>query len=408
MKRWDWFLVFAIGAGLLSYEAYGETNEYDQEVRKKYGIPKESDKTLIHKEIRRAQKSKAKKKKAKKEMKEAGEKAASNAAKLPLLPDWPTPEFGVSFRPVFGFSTVSSSAGGATVRSTQTEAGLGFGVNNIPLVPSNPGFYISPHIEYAMGSNLVTEVNGVDSSADAQTFDRWFYGANMTTLYKFVKYELGLNYGSLNFDKSDSLEARETNQFGFVNDLGILVIPYFSAHYRLAGTKVYPETMDELNYDSIDHWIHGKLFASTMNFHLAFGPGFTATDYWTVPGDDDTMSSVFASYFKATTAFDIFWKLGFSGYSKYIISNDDEEFAGYLGRLPSENLNDAPENKALAADTLNTSIFFGLRDLIAGLGLGWRYNVLIVNSSNETTDEEDPKAFYRSSNIGLTFDYEFK
>ncbi len=303
---------------------------------------------------------------------------------LPWLPDWPSPEFDFYLSPILSYSSSSTKdESGKTTKISSGELGLAAGLSGVPIVPGNKGAYISPFATYAFGKRYNTTSLSIDEPFIPESYKRTVYGAQLGVLLNFYRHQFTLAQGRFLYEKNPGLDITST-EIG--NDFGVLLLPFISAHFTNTYINAYHDRWSDPTMVMIDNWLHGRISTSFLNFFLDFGPGVMFIDsYESVLGDTgiltgDTKKTARSrvEYFKALTGLHLFWKLGMWGEARYIyrVSEANTLDQDPL-RLPKEELNSTRSVLNQDKDTFKGNLFFGLDNIIYGMGLGWQYNVQI-------------------------------
>lgn len=313
-----------------------------------------------------------------------------------LFPDWSPENFDWNIGPVAGFRARQTDVGGVRTDVVSSEFGLGARVQGIPLVPGNPGFTLQPYGTHTWG-HRTEKVKDADLSETANTgFQRSWYGVVGRVYYRAFRYSLDLGQGQILHDKDAFTDISSRR---IQNDFGLMIFPFFSAHYTLTYLTVTESSEHEPAIKELDHWLHGRVAFSLFDFNLDVGPGMSRTMYAgrTAPDQPfEKIATVENLYVKALTSLHIFWKLGAAGSAKYIIHADkNDELEGSVEQLPYEGLAQRKSLAPLPDGSLEASAFFGISDLFAGLGVGWQYYYLEQKSS--------PKEISRNHGIALVY-----
>jgi hypothetical protein len=331
---------------------------------------------------------------------QAGEEYDADAGQTSVLfPDWPADRFDWNLGPILGARARKTEFGGVKYDTVSSEIGLGARVHGIPLLPGNPGITIEPYASYTWGSRSVKSKNQSIDETESTGFNRHWYGGLARFYYKAFRYSLDIGQGKIDHDKNLFVDLSSTR---FQNDFGLLILPFLSTHYTLTSYTVKEGKESHSSIEDVDHWLHARVAFPFLNFSLDFGPGHSSTEY---SGRVDEVSpmqkitSVDTNYLKALTSLNIFWKLGMSGSAKYIVSAEDKQaIVNNIDQLPNENL---AENKSLAIlpkGSLEANLFFGLRQVFAGFGVGWQLYYLELNN------DKSPKQISRDQGLVVTYD----
>jgi hypothetical protein len=313
-----------------------------------------------------------------------------------FFPDWNPEGFDWNIGPIAGFRARQTDVDGVRTDVISSEFGLGARVYGIPLAPGNPGLTVQPYGSYTWG-NRSEKVKDADLRTTESTgYQRSWYGAVGRAYYRAFRYSLDIGQGQILHDKDAFVDI---NSRRIQNDFGLMILPFFSAHYTLTWLTVSESGEDKPGIEELDHWLHGRVAFSLFNMNLDVGPGMSRTEYSGRTAADqpfEKIATVESVYMKALTSMHIFWKLGASGSAKYIIHADqDEGLQDGIEQLPYEGLTQRKSLAALPDGSLEASAFFGLRDLFAGFGVGWQYYYL--------EQKGNPKEISRNSGFGLVY-----
>ena len=302
--------------------------------------------------------------------KPAAEKAAAGAKEARpawLLPDWGAASFDWNIFPVVGFEAQKDLDSG--VAQNTLEFGLQVGLTGVPVVPGNPGLQLAPTVGAAYGLVSVTPREGKTQAGD---YVRLWAGNNFIMPLKFYRNVLSLRYGHVKGKLTPVAQS-----FALADDNAILVLPFFSAHYTYTYTRLFSDSWSQVGLQSNDNWLHTRFFTSVLNAYIDLGPGLTYYRFY-----DQALTSApeiataRVTDFRLFLGSDIFWKLAASGSFRYVMSADVSDLAQKSGnvRLPTEPIG-APSTLVVQPyDSLIGSAFFGLKNLIGGLSVGYQYN----------------------------------
>jgi hypothetical protein len=298
----------------------------------------------------------------------------------PFFPDWKPAPFGLQVHPVLGLQYSSNSKTDVSV--FQGEAGVYVGAQGIPVIAGNPGFQVEPGLGYAWGKAVV-KTPGLNVSEGS--YRRSWWGIQTPVYYKFVRQLFGYRAGEVS---GGPIEV--SKQMAFTSDTGIAVLPHVTAHYTLSYEKSSGENATYPTLNSYDHWLHGRLSADMFNFFVDAGPGFSTSKLTLPQGATTLEAEASGTYLLAVSGMDVLTdKIGFEAQAKYMFSSDaDANYASTGRRSPLEDLGVEAQRLGLPPDSLAASAFFGVRRLIGVLGLGWRYNLLILNYSEKNNTKQ--------------------
>jgi hypothetical protein len=315
-----------------------------------------------------------------------------------FAPDWQPDEFDGSVGTIFGMRQRKTEYSGIDYDSFLSETGVGVRIQGIPLVRGNPGLTLEPYGTFAFGGRVQKAKGATIDESDDSYFRRYWYGAIGRLYYGAFRYSLDIGGGRIKFDDA---KFRDISAQRFGNDFAFLVMPHLSAHYSLTSYQVREDGHSKPAIDEWDHWLHGRLSFSLFDASLDFGPGKTFTDYSGLnqrTGSYAKLADVDSTYLKALASMRIFWKLGLSGYAKFIIDADDASgFNDTIEQLPNESLAESRSYAFLPKDSLESSLFFGLKDLVYGFGFGWQFYYL------DLKQDGSDKQISRDSGLVVTY-----
>lgn len=325
------------------------------------------------------------------------EKPLEDAAMGVLFPDWNPEGFDWGVGPIAGVRARQTDFNGVRSDVISSEFGLGARIQGIPIVPGNPGMTVQPYASYTWGNRTEKLKEAELSDTESSGFQRAWYGVVGRFYYKFFRYSLDLGAGQINHDKDYFIDVKSQR---ITNDVAVLVLPFFSAHYTLTHLTVTLSGESKPSIAELDHWLHGRVAFSLFDSSLDFGPGMTSTQYSGRASADAPfaeIASVNTQYVKALAAMHIFWKLGASGSAKYIVSGENK--AGLndtIEQLPHEGLAQRKSLANLPDGSLEAAAFFGIKNLFGGIGVGWQYYYLEEKTS--------PKQISRNQGVALVYE----
>lgn len=318
------------------------------------------------------------------------------------LPDWPVPEFDWFVGPVIGFKYTSVSADGQPERKQTTfEGGLTGGLVGVPVVPGNPGFTLSPDAGMAYGYNFYelkdSEGNKTKGSSH---YRRQWVGSGETLYVKFFRYHLDLRMGKIQ-ETENSDNVVQSLKVG--NDFGFLLRSWLSAHYTLDYLRAYTIGFGDKFLDDYNHWLHARMFFELMSFVVDVGPGFTQTTEYD-PILHTKLAKGRTDYFLLKLGLNPFWKVVADGQAKYVYNATEEDLGSHATtRLPEDELTE-PTTLSMPEDSFLGSLFLGVKDIVFGVGAGWRTNVQVLNVSRKDGAE---KQTTRDQGFGLYYEVRF-
>lgn len=307
-----------------------------------------------------------------------------------LWPEWKPSPFGIVFQPVLGFQYSTDTKTDVSVG--QAELGAYLGLRGIALVPGNPGMQIEPGIGYAVGK---ASINAPGFELETGNYQRIWGGLQTPIYYKFFRQVFAGRYGLVS---GGPLEV--SKRLMLQSDSAVAIIPYVSAHYTLTFERSSGKDSSTPRFDSYDHWLHGRLSSSVLNFFLDAGPGYSVSKLITPTGSASEQATSSGSYLLGVSGFDLFTdKIGMEAQAKYIFTSETErEFETPAGRSPLEDLGADSRRVGLPEDSFHASAFFGVKRLLGAFGIGWRYSLEILNV-NERNNTKQSKT--ESNGVGV-------
>jgi hypothetical protein len=369
-----------------------------------------NDQQKLRESLKERQNQKAKEKKDKQKLKEEGVEADVDTPST-WFPSWATPTFDLSVRPIFAFKyTKEETEARGAEQSSTFEGGLAAWILGVGLVPSNPGLYLEPRAGQMWGvvNGMYEDGNGKEKTYSLQYQRR--YGELDTALYvHMVRHVLTLGAGLRYFSPREDGDTVRTMKVK--NDTGLLFKSWVSGHFTHRYLHAYKDNYDEPFLEEQDFWIHARLFADYLNFYLDIGPGMTLTKEYAGSDDNDAESEKYVkvgdgqtNYLLMLTGFNPFWKFGFAGQFKYVYESTEAELGDRATtKLPEEGLYDPP-TVTMPEDSLIVSSFIGLKKLIFGLGVGYHYNLQVLNLSEKNNSKRETT---RDHGFGLNFSANF-
>ncbi len=318
-----------------------------------------------------------------------------------FFPNWPTPKFNYGAAPIIGMKYQVDSDENSTSRTVQSEIGLMGYVSGIGLWPGNPGLYLKPELGYVWGRvDGETDVAGESQATKIdETYQRSWGGVTFTVPIHFYRHQTQIKVGRKVFEKTSS---NNLYSFTLVNDFGVLILDWLSTHFTHTLLQTMQKKFSATPFsEEQDYWLHTRLFTDFLNFYADFGPGFTLIDRtFNQDSANERQVNGRVDYLLLKSGLNPFWKLYLAGHIKYVYDSDEQEIGSDAGtRLPDQDLYDAPI-VAMPKDSLYASAVIGVDRLIGGLGVGWRYNVQILNMSEQNNTQRE-----RTEDNGLIVSY---
>lgn len=298
------------------------------------------------------------------------------------LPDWPKPPFGWTIGPVVGFRYgVEENPELGRSQVSSVEGGVVGSVSHIPIVDSTPGDWLSPFAGGAVGYSIIKGEEG----NDRYRYYRAWGGLQNKLMWGPLKYELTVSRGILNYNEKPEWMV---HSFGLGNDFGVLLLDWLSAHETLNYTQAYHDDFDTPFLKEYDNWIHARARFRPMDLVVDAGPGFTLAKAYEQDSGDMIAEGI-TRYVKGVADFELFWGLGGTALAKYAFDSSESRLGVYdRRRLPMEALNEPP-TLTMPEDSFQGSLFLGFKDIIFGIGFGWRYNIAILSFAGRHDRERE-------------------
>lgn len=317
-------------------------------------------------------------------------KQSQEKAKLRIswFPSWPTPSFDWGLNPIVGFGARADSTESIETTTVVSELGLQLDLRGVPLVVGNPGLYLNPSTAYATGNMYSIVKSGDETHEVNSNFDRDWIRANFLIYWKFYRHILGITRGKIAF--SGDVD-RQTQSLNILNDMGVRILSFISSHLTLNYLTVYDEDLSKPRFAENDHWFHINIGFNVLDSFLNFGPGYSETDVYGQSGDDwRKTNSGTTKYFLALGGMDFFWKFKLNARAKYVFDAIGQ-FDGTIAKtdLPTHNVSEPASLATLPADSLEYDVFIGAKQIIGGLGFGWKYYVLMLNYQEQGDKERE-------------------
>jgi hypothetical protein len=202
----------------------------------------------------------ARKNAGKKVKKDLLNKIDSLKVDIPFFPDWPVGSFDYFISPIVGFAAEKRSFGSDSISVALYEAGLGVALTGIPVVAKNPGLTLDLLGGKAWGGEKIVSQSWAqeDFETKSSNYQRVFGKIYFTGYYQYVKWRLGVKRGRMDYSAAD-WGYNDTQNFGLENDIGLLILPFFSTHYTLTMDRVWTEQYAKPFLVEYDHWLHAKI-----------------------------------------------------------------------------------------------------------------------------------------------------
>jgi hypothetical protein len=332
--------------------------------------------------------------------------AISNAKPEPTapsdwFPNWSLSPFDWKIFPQIGASQTKFQ----NTELSAFELGLLGNVQNIPIISdNNKTLGINLQAGYAWGKTMSKISIENASETKSGTTHRYVLKIETPFSISFIKFTPEFEYSQLIGTQIQASRMTKTSL-----DSAILLKKWWSAHITNTHTLNWKKKTSEPYFVSFDTWLHTKLFTNFLNFYLDNGPGVTQATTFTFltnPESNETSHERLGNsdtlYWLALSGMDIFWKLGLNASFKYILhSNIEPDRDNILSsRLPNQSLSETNLFASYPKDTLTTSLFFGVKNLFYGLGVGYIFNY------TNTSFTGSGKAKQETSNHGFGVQYE--
>ncbi len=310
-----------------------------------------------------------------------------------FFPSWNAPSLGVDLSTVGGIAHSSRFGEEGFNDDVSGELGLSARIRNLPMIPGL--LYGTAHFLYARGLRRAALFS---LSEKNQLFNRYWGGGGVTVLWNHFKNAFSISLGSIDFDDKSLTDSK---LFIIENDFGIKLLPLISQHLAFNYQRFYTEEYREPSADDTNFWLYTAIKVDFMiDLDFRVGPGVRYVQ--TYDQQQEVTNKGTATYLKSFLDVSIFGPLVADG-SAYYVFNDDIHLSGIrdnADRLPNQDIQSSSSDEFLSRDTLDLSFFAGVRGLINGLNVGWRYNMRIKNALER---EDKNREFSRYS--GFEFNY---
>jgi len=315
------------------------------------------------------------------------------------FPNWGTEPFDYSISPILGFKYTKVTTEEGVTDTATSEIGLALGVKGINLQKDDPTATIGTEVGYAVGKIITNNRVGV-LEVDDLNYSRKYGNISLTVPVKAYRHVLTFSRGRKDFNEGT---PKLIQSFGVTNDMGLKLKSWTSTHLTHTYLRVFSEKFDEQYFDSNDYWAHQLLSFKPFSTTLDFGPGVTnEREFATVGEEHSEISRGTANYFKANYSMNLIWKIGFSASGKYIISSTEQPSESFARLdLPEDSVY-APRSTPMPKDSLVATSLFGIPNLFAGFGLGWVYNLQILNLSEK---EDTQRVTTKDNGFRLFFNF---
>gem|GEM_PF-5073112 len=286
------------------------------------------------------------------------------------FPDWNPPSFKLAIRPVGGQSFYKDPLSGDDIRIT--EVGLGMQVKNIPLIPGNPGFTISPAGTYAYG--LYNQ-----SGEGTDDYSRYWVGANAHLYFNSLRFKFGGYIGTWRQSSSNTTEF-ENNLHSYQAGVALRVNQRHYIAWDADYRRQFNLEFDLPSLTEIDQWLYWDASLKLLNMHLRIGPGIKSTRIFTPSGEELDKGNAFL--IRANSSMQI-WKLISASLGAIYVIDDNYSatvFANQPYRTPFQSRMGAFYDIALGEGTLDIHTRINLSNITPGVGLYLLYNHRIYDA----------------------------
>jgi hypothetical protein len=328
-----------------------------------------------------------------------------------LFPDWSPDGFDWTVGPVLASQVATSERDDVKVQTTAFELGLRAGVTGVPLVPGNPGATVGVAATYAAGTFSERTTSDADPGGETYT-TRSTRSLGEVTARVYAgcyRHTLALSRGRLEYAEKDDLQIPPVQSLAVTNDMGVLIIPWISEHLTWRNTRAFSTKFARPFLTEDDFWLHTRLQAEMLSLLFDIGPGFTlSTEYSAEDAEKEVLAKGRTDYVKLLSSANLFWKVGAALAAKYVYNSTEEELGELADRrLPDQEL--GQQNRlAPPEDSLLLSAFIGVRDVFAGLGLGYHYNMQVYHMGDEPDDAgEGGETKIVETGFGLSYEVSF-
>ena len=296
-----------------------------------------------------------------------------------LFPKWQRPGLGIILNLQGGQVQTSDFSGLSISDNAIFEFNGIAGLRNLPIIPGNPGLYISPEIAYGKGFR-------VSEGFDTERYDRWWYGGSVTALNGPIKLSLGVHQGIVDWASSSIDDSKVIQGSG---NIGVRIIPLLNIHNDMVMRVYYSDEFKDPTSREFNNWLYAHTRMRLFNLSIKAGPGVKFVTFY----NESSKNKGSLSYGKVQGSADIFWKLGMDMHGNYVFNDSLSSFQdrSVSDQLPLQTSNSGAEDVILPKDTLDYTFFIGARNLFDGLTVGWKYNIRILNALERDGDKQVSK-----------------
>ncbi len=298
------------------------------------------------------------------------------------FPDWPLVKRSWSFSPILAYRQRRTDVAGSRIDTSATEIGAALSLRDYDIIPNNaPGLSFRPFVGYTWGYQSARTSSVTMNSKTASAYNRNWYGANFTFLYRFYKQTLTLTLGKVLYDD----DFQDVRLFEISNNFGFKLLSHLSTHLAITYQWIYGDQLKNQFEDNLDSWIYLQPQFSLFDTLIQIGPGVNKRKAFTyVDGSKEQVSNSSQTYFLGRSRMNFFLGLELILETHYVFdANKKINGTGIVfNQLPHQDLSEPPDAISLPADSLNTYVFFGIPNIIAGIGFGYQVNHLTINYSS--------------------------
>ena len=284
------------------------------------------------------------------------------------FPSWGTPKFGLSINPHVYYSSSGFRKGeGSIEMNSDFEYGGKISLRGLPIVSGNPGFYLAPHFGYIR--NYYS--SKLEFWNDNYITDTYLIGNSFLTLYKFIYFDLLIDYGWQDF------REREDNKYFFrlMPHLAVKESSILSTHLKWDHQRHYLGESGDLNLKVLLNTIHlfERFSLDFLSWYIDAGPGYSRASL--VPDD-----KFYRSYFLFAKSHKTFWwNIEFDFEAVYTMcSNFDQSVL-----IPEPPLSNPLEitSYSMPEDSYNVKLYIGKKIKTVTVYYYWSY--LVINWSDK-------------------------
>ncbi|NRA68175.1 MAG: hypothetical protein HRU19_27070 [Pseudobacteriovorax sp.] len=302
------------------------------------------------------------------------------------FPDWDMVSRGWSLRPIVSYEKRTQRGRDYSISAQSIEFGANLQLNDFRVLKDiNPGFSFRPGFGYTWGGSEL-DIKSPDGNSSAESgYNRNWFEVETNFYYHFFRHNLTFVKGKILYDETFA----DIDQLTLNNDFGVLLKPFWSSHVSV-HYSVLTNRENSIDLETVtDYWFYQNFQLRPLKTRIQVGPGISYLTSKVLLEDIELTEKTRQSYLLARMALNVFWKLGLNARAEYTyaVSGESSVTNSYFGERPNSDLNTPQPNFNLAEDTLQTLVFFGLRNLIGGFGLGYQISQITVNATGSSDTE---------------------